>query len=77
MAEVIYIVIGGGLVIAAYRGINGATMAGIHSRCITGATVVPCDLEESLPPEIRNDIAEEWAGDSDTPIVTINDVDDA
>ena len=73
VAERIYIVVGGCMVIAAYRGVNALTLAGIHSRCITGATVVPCDLSDSLPEEVRSDLSEEWGGDDDTPLESLDD----
>jgi hypothetical protein len=71
--ERIYVVFGGGIVIRAYHGPNGLTLAGIHSRCITGATVVPCDLSDSLPDDVRNDLSEEWGGDDDTPLEALDD----
>jgi len=81
MAERIFIVIGADVVLMAYRGANGPTLAGMHSRCISGTTVIACDLADALPPEILADIQTEWDSDADedTPVteVPLRDIDDA
>ncbi len=78
MTERIYLVVGPGLVIVAYRGAHGVDMAGQHSRCMLGTTVVPCDLLDNLPQEIREDIAVEWDAndEDDTPVIDMDDIDD-
>jgi len=65
-------------VLAAYRGERGIDLAGQHSRCLLGATVVPCDLLDQLPPEIREDIQREWDsdGDDDTPVISVDEIDE-
>ena len=69
MSDRVYLVMGAGLIVAAYRGARGPELAGRHSRCITGTTVVPCDLLDELPEEIREDInVETWTEDEDTPV---------
>lgn len=74
--ERIYIVFAGGIMFAAYRGVNALTLAGMHSRCVTGATVAPCELLDGLPPEIRDDISIEWEGENDTPVIEVGDISD-
>ncbi len=78
VAERIYLVVAPGFVFAAYRGPRGPELAGQHSRCLLGATVVPCDLLDSLPPEIREDINTEWDADDedDTPVIGLDDIDE-
>ncbi len=77
MTELIYIVAGAGLILKAYRGPRAADLAGQHSRCVTGTVVVPCDLVDTLPFEIRRDLEVEWDADSDddTPIDDIDQLD--
>ena len=74
----IYVVIGSGVIIAAYRGERGLDLAGQHSRCLTGTTVVACDLLDSLPPEITEDLAVEFnaTDDDDTLVVNVDELDD-
>lgn len=42
-----------------------------HARCVTGADVVPCELLEQVPAEVRDDINSDFAYDDeyDTPVV--------
>jgi hypothetical protein len=69
--ERIFIVISPGpLLHAAYR---KSEVADMHSRCVLGAAVVPCEILDGLPPEIREDIRTEWEGneDDDTPVTEV------
>lgn len=63
----IHVVIGGGMVLGAYR---QADSAELHRRCVTGATVVACDLLDAVPQEILDDVRVEWDADldDDTPV---------
>lgn len=77
--EVIFVVMGGGIVFAAYR---RPDLAHRHARCLTGVTVEPLDTSkispelraaieilDALPPEIAADIATDWEHDDDvTPV---------
>lgn len=87
--EVVHIVIGGGIVLAAYKG-EAADSAEMHKLCITGAVVHSVPLLERVPPEILADQQAEFEGDvdDDTPVearrVTVemapfdvSDIDDA
>lgn len=67
---------GGGIVVAVYRGQRSYELARAHSRCVTGTDVVPIDvstlpeamralvyaeLRTELPDDVRRDIeASEW-----------------
>ncbi len=75
MPEEIYIVITPGLLHAAYR---RPEQAGMHSRCILGATVVTCEILDDLPPEIREDLRTEFDSDEeqDTPVIQVDELDD-
>jgi hypothetical protein len=77
-AERIHLVIAGDLVLGAYR---AADSAELHRRCITGAAVVACDLLDSVPPGVVDDLAAEWDADpdDDTPVteISLQDVDDS
>jgi len=71
VSDEVHIVAGGGIVLAAYRWPDSAHL---HARCVTGAQVVgPIQVLESVPPEIRADVAsdddgwEDW-NDLDTPV---------
>lgn len=76
--DLIHIVIGGGIVLGAYRP-GSADSAELHKRCITGASIVSCELRERVPQEILDDLHAEWEGtdDDDTPVtmVSVDDVD--
>lgn len=67
-APPIFIVIAGGLVLGAY---SRSDSAHLHARCVTGATVVDCELLDGVPDSVREDIASdfEYDGDEDTPVV--------
>lgn len=73
VVERIFLVAGSGLIFAAYRGPRALDLAGQHSRCLLGATVVACDLLDALPPEIREDLFTEWDTDDEdvTPVITV------
>jgi hypothetical protein len=50
--DLCFIVMGGGIVIAAYRGPRAYEIARRHSRCITGTGVEPLDISQ-LPEAMR------------------------
>jgi len=73
--EVIFVVMGGGIVFAAYR---RADLAHRHALCLTGVNVVELDMDkitadlrgsieilDKLPSEISADIATDWEHDDD------------
>jgi hypothetical protein len=73
--EIVHVVMGGGIVFAAYR---RPDLAHRHALCLTGATVSSLELDkiapelraaieilEQLPPEIATDIAMDWEHDDD------------
>jgi hypothetical protein len=73
VTEHIHIVIAGGIVLGAYRD-GHADSAELHSRCITGAKVVSCDLFEAVPRELLDDLQEgAVAVDAveETPVVSV------
>lgn len=48
-------------------------MAYAHARTLLGVDVVPCELFDTLPDEVRDDIAvAEYSEDEDTPVVPIS-----
>jgi hypothetical protein len=67
--EVVHVVFGGGIALAAYRA-EAADSAELHARCITGAVVASVELLSRVPPEIIRDLeAEVFAEiDDDTPL---------
>lgn len=79
--EVVHVVFGGKIVLAAYRG-GFAESAEMHARCVTGATVVTVELLERVPREIISDLDIEYSGqeDDETPVtprtMTLEDLDD-
>ena len=79
--EIVHIVFGGGIVLAAYRG-HCADSAELHRRCITGATVATAEVLDRVPPEVLTDLNVEFdsEGDDDTPVtartLTVEDLDD-
>ena len=91
LPDVVHVVMGGGLVLAAYR---RPDLAMAHARCVTGTTVTSFDTRsipgalralianevlEQLPIAIKIDIEVEWEHDDDTPVVamSVDDLDDA
>lgn len=66
------------MILAAYHGDRGPELAGQHSRCLLGTTVVACDLLDTLPAEIREDINVEWdaSDEDDTPVITLDEIDE-
>jgi hypothetical protein len=69
----IYVAMGGGVVLVVSADVETA-----YARCVEGAEVWPCELLEQLPEAIAVDIEiEEWSEDNDTPVVSVDDVDDA
>jgi hypothetical protein len=67
--EYVHIVIGGGIVLAAYKS-YAADSAEMHKLCITGAIVHSVPLLERVPPEILEDQLTEYesTADDDTPV---------
>jgi hypothetical protein len=63
------LVIGSGLVLAAYRRSDSAQL---HARCITGAAAIgPIPILEAVPEEILKDLESDFSyeDDQDTPVV--------
>jgi hypothetical protein len=50
--EIIHCVMGGGIVVASYKGPRSYDHAWSHSRCVTGTEVCPLDIS-TLPPVLR------------------------
>lgn len=49
----------------------------LHARCVTGAVSVPCELLDSVPATVREDMAsDDWDEGEDTPVVSVEDFDD-
>lgn len=47
-------------------------LADAHKRTILGATVVPCEMFDTLPDSVRDDLyINEYSEDEDTPVVSI------
>jgi hypothetical protein len=80
--EIIHIVYGGGIVLAAYRG-SAVDSAELHKRCITGAVVASVEILDRVPAEVLADLETEFAGEEEdeTPVeprtLTVEDLDDA
>jgi hypothetical protein len=91
LPDIVHVVMGGGIVVAAYR---RPDLAMAHARCVTGATVCSFDTRkiaaelrallamevlEHLPASIKVDIEVEWEHDNDTPVVAmdVSDLEDA
>lgn len=68
LVETVSLVIGGSLVLAAYR---LEPVAAIHARAMTGTSVLTLEVFDRVPPSILEDLERDYDGDDDTPVVGV------
>jgi hypothetical protein len=62
------VIVPGGIILGAYTAPDSAHL---HSRVVTGAEVVVCELLEQVPASVRDDLAVDFDDDDDTPVVGV------
>jgi hypothetical protein len=63
----------GGIVLGAH---TREELAIVHERCMLGVEVVECELRDTLPSVVRDDLTE-FDDVENTPVVPLEDIDDA
>jgi hypothetical protein len=91
-SNIVWVVMGGGIVVCAYHGPKMYINARRHARCVTGTDAIPLDLSQlsetmrtlvyaelrtELPDDIKRDLElAEWENDEDITPVEVVDFDD-